>query len=184
MEWSGEFEEMQAAVERLAAVASLALVLILVLLYLALQSLLDVLTVFSNVVVICVGGIWSLFATGTNFNISAGVGFISILGVGIMNGLIVVSAMNSARHRGLPVLDAIRDGMQRLHPSPRDDGSRRDPGHDSGALATKVGSQSQKPLAIVVVGGMAMTLLFLNLIPVLYSLYGKRQPPMVAGMEH
>lgn len=52
------------------------------------------------------------------------------------------------------------------------------------ALATKIGSQTQKPLAIVIVGGMTMTLLLLNLIPVLYSFYGKRQPPEIAGMEH
>ena len=52
------------------------------------------------------------------------------------------------------------------------------------ALATKIGSQTQKPLAIVVVGGMAITLMFLNLIPVLYSLYGQRTPPKVEGMEH
>ncbi len=52
------------------------------------------------------------------------------------------------------------------------------------AIATKIGSQTQKPLAIVVVGGMFATLLFVNLIPVLYSLYGKRQPPKVAGMDH
>ncbi len=52
------------------------------------------------------------------------------------------------------------------------------------AVATKIGSQTQKPLAIVVVGGMFATLLFVNLIPVLYSLYGKRQPPKVVGMDH
>lgn len=184
MEWSGEFEEMQAAVKRLALVASLAMVLILVLLYLALQSLLDVATVFSNVLVICMGGIWSLFATGTNFNISAGVGFISILGVGIMNGLIVVSAMNSARHRGLDVQDAIRDAVNRFVRPLAMTALAAILGMIPAALATKVGSQSQKPLAIVVVGGMTVTLIFLNLIPVLYSLYGKREPPLVSGLEH
>src|SRR5439155_10753302 len=83
--WSGEFEEMNNALERLAIVAALAMVLIVVLLYLSLQSLLDVIVVCSNVVVILIGGIWSLMLMGMNFNISAGVGFISIFGVGMMN---------------------------------------------------------------------------------------------------
>ncbi len=80
LDWAGEFEEMQSAVQRLAIVVSIVMVLIVVLLYLALRSLLDVAVVFTNVFVICMGGVWALFATGTNFNISAGVGFISILG--------------------------------------------------------------------------------------------------------
>ena len=75
----------------------MSLVLILVLLYLAFRSLLDVLIVFANVIVLSIGGIWALLLTGSNFNISAGVGFISILGVGMMNGLILVSGFNSRR---------------------------------------------------------------------------------------
>src|SRR5207253_893774 len=106
--------------------------------------------------------------TGTNFNISAGVGFISILGVGIMNGLILVSGFNARRLRGLPLVDAIRGGVeQRIRPLTMTVLTAI-LGMIPAALATKIGSQSQKPLAIVVVGGMAMTLLFLNLIPVLY----------------
>jgi cobalt-zinc-cadmium resistance protein CzcA len=184
VEWSGEFEEMEAAVKRLASVAALAMILIIVLLYLALRSMLDVVTVFSNVVVICMGGIWSLFLSGTNFNISAGVGFISILGVGIMNGLIVVSAMNAARLEGMDVMEAIRVGVTRFVRPLTMTALAAILGMIPAALATKIGSQTQKPLAIVVVGGMFVTLLFLNLIPVIYSLYGKRRPKPVAGMGH
>ena len=184
LEWAGEFEEMQQAVQRLAVVVSLAMVLIVVLLYLALRSLLDVAVVFTNVFVICLGGVWALFATGTNFNISAGVGFISILGVGMMNGLILVSGFNARRLQGMSVDEAIRDGVEhRIRPLTMTVLTAVF-GMLPAALATKIGSQTQKPLAIVVVGGMLVTLLFLNLIPVLYSLYGKRQPPVVAGMEH
>ena len=183
-EWSGEFEEMQAAVQRLIVVVSLALILILVLLYLAMRSVRDVLVVFTNVLVICMGGIWALFITGTNFNISAGVGFISILGVGMMNGLILVSGFNARRLHDIPLFDAIRQGVeQRVRPLTMTVLTAI-LGMLPAAIATKIGSQTQKPLAIVVVGGMAMTLLFLNLIPVLYSLYGNRKPPEVAGMEH
>src|SRR5439155_19748068 len=111
--WSGEFEEMEYAIHRLAIVASLAMVLIVVLLYLALQSLLDVLVVCTNVIVIVIGGIWSLMLVGLNFNISGGVGFISIFGVGMMNGLILVSGFNGLRAAGRPLEDAIRAGVAR-----------------------------------------------------------------------
>jgi cobalt-zinc-cadmium resistance protein CzcA len=184
VEWAGEFEEMQSAVQRLAVTISLVLILILVLLYLALRSLLDVGVVLTNVLVICMGGVWALFATGENFNISAGVGFISVLGVGMMNGLILVSGFNARRLHGMPLREAIQDGVEnRVRPLTMTVLTAIF-GMLPAALATKIGSQTQKPLAIVVVGGMAMTLLFLNLIPVLYSLYGHREPPAVAALEH
>ncbi len=184
LDWAGEFEEMQSAVQRLAIVVSIVMVLIVVLLYLALRSLLDVAVVFTNVFVICMGGVWALFATGTNFNISAGVGFISILGVGMMNGLILVSGFNARRSQGMPLYEALRDGIEhRIRPLTMTVLTAIF-GMLPAALATKIGSQTQKPLAIVVVGGMFVTLLFVNLIPVLYSLYGKREPPKVAGMDH
>ncbi len=99
-EWSGEFQEMEEAVHRLMIVVVVSLALIVVLLYMALGSALDVVVVFANVVVLSIGGIWALILTGSNFNISAGVGFISILGVGMMNGLILISGFNSRRARG------------------------------------------------------------------------------------
>lgn len=183
-DWSGEFEEMEAALHRLGVVVSLAMVLIIILLYLATRSLLDVVVIMSNVVVICMGGIWALFATGTNFNISAGLGFISILGVGMMNGLILVSAFNARRLKDVPLNDAVRQGVEQYVRPLTMTVLTAILGMLPAALATKIGSQTQKPLAIVVVGGMGVTLLFLNLIPVLYSLYGQRTPPRVEGMEH
>src|SRR5262249_60180592 len=96
-EWSGEFQEMEEAESRLLKVVTLSLVLIFVLLYLAFLSLLDALVVMSSVVAMSLGGIWALVLTGTNFNVSAAVGFISILGVAIMNGLLMVSTFNRLR---------------------------------------------------------------------------------------
>src|SRR4029077_4311281 len=113
-EWSGEFQEMEEAEHRLLVVVSLALTLILILLYLAFHSLLDALVVFSNVVAMSLGGIWALLLTGTNFNISAAVGFISILGVAIMNGLLMVSAFNGLRAQWVPLREAIVRGMEKL----------------------------------------------------------------------
>jgi cobalt-zinc-cadmium resistance protein CzcA len=180
-QWSGEFEEMENALHRLVVVASLAMVLIVVLLYLALQSLLDVMVVCTNVVVIMIGGIWSLLLAGMNFNISAGVGFISIFGVGMMNGLILVSSFNQRRARGMPLEAALIDGVEkRVRPLAMTCLTAIF-GMLPAAVATKIGSQTQKPLAVVVIGGILMTLLLFNLLPVLYSFYGHREPPEGAG---
>src|SRR5262249_15034186 len=84
--WSGEFQEMEEAEARLAKWFGLSLVLIVVLLYMAFRSILDVAVVFGNILVMTIGGVWALWFMDLNFNISAAVGFISILGVAVMNG--------------------------------------------------------------------------------------------------
>jgi heavy metal efflux system protein len=183
-EWSGEFQEMNEAVNRLLIVVSVSLVLILVLLYMALGSVLDVVIVFANVIVLGIGGIWALILTGSNFNISAGVGFISILGVGMMNGLILVSGFNSRRAHGMPLAEALRDGLEkRIRPLTMTCLTAIF-GMLPAAFSTRIGSQSQQPLAIVVVGGMITTMLMMNLMPVFYSFYGHREPPAGAGEMH
>src|SRR5207244_13564941 len=88
--WSGEFQEMEEAEHRLLMVFSFSMVLIVILLYLAFHSLLDAVVVLSNVLAMSLGGVWTLLLTGLNFNISAAVGFASILGVAVMNGLLMV----------------------------------------------------------------------------------------------
>ena len=173
--WAGEFEEMQNAVRRLAIVVSLAMVLITVVLYFALRSLLDVAAVFTNVFIICMGGVWALFATGTNFNISAGVGFISVIGVSMMNSLIVLELLHARRREGMPLHEAIRDSVKhRIRPLTMTVLTAIF-GMLPAALATGIGSQTQKPLAIVVIGGMLMKLLLFNWTPLLCSIYGHRQ---------
>jgi cobalt-zinc-cadmium resistance protein CzcA len=179
--WSGEFEQMEAAEARLVKVFGVSLLLILVLLYLAFRSALDVLVVFANVIAMAVGGIWALWLTGLNFNISAAVGFISILGVAVMNGLIMVSSFNRLRAEGMSLEDALHQGVEfRIRPLFMTMMTAL-LGLLPAAFSTKIGAQSQRPLAIVVVGGMLATLLFMNLVPVLYSFYGKHQVPSDAG---
>jgi heavy metal efflux system protein len=183
-EWSGEFQEMNEAIHRLVIVVSISLLLIVVLLYLALGSALDVAVVFANVIVLSIGGIWSLILTGSNFNISAGVGFISILGVGMMNGLILISGFNARRASGMDLTEALRDGMdKRIRPLTMTCLTAVF-GMLPAAFSTRIGSQTQQPLAIVVVGGMITTMLLMNLMPVFYSFYGRRQPPEGAGDMH
>ncbi|MFO0893094.1 MAG: efflux RND transporter permease subunit [Isosphaeraceae bacterium] len=175
-EWSGEFRQMEQAERRMTLIIGLALVLILVLLYLAFGSLLDAFVIFANVAAVCLGGVWALYLTGTNFNISAAVGFVSVLGVAVLNGLLLVSVFNGLRAQGVPVREAVTRGVQRMVRPIAITALAAILGLLPAALSTRMGSEAQKPLAIVVVGGMLMTLALMNLVPLLYSFYGHREP--------
>jgi cobalt-zinc-cadmium resistance protein CzcA len=190
-EWSGEFEQMQDAETRLLFIIPLALLLIFVLLYLAFHSLLDAVVVLSNVAALSIGGIWALLLTGTNFSTSAAVGFVSLFGVAIMDGLLMVSYFNTLRSQGLDVKSAILQGAEKRVRPVVMTAMTAILGLLPAALAIRpawdetghfrwiepIGVQTQRPLAIVVVGGM-LTTLFLTryLMPVLYSFYGHREP--------
>ncbi len=183
--WSGEFQQMQEAEHRMLVVVVIALILIFVLLYLAFYSLLDALLVYSNVVAMSLGGLWALLGAGLNFNISAAVGFISILGVAVMNGLLMVSSYNSLRAHQVPLREAILQGTEKLVRPVTMTALAAILGLLPAAFSTQIGSQSQRPLAIVVVGGMMTTLMLFNLVPLLYSFYGHREPNKHAGeMAH
>jgi cobalt-zinc-cadmium resistance protein CzcA len=180
--WSGEFEQMEEANGRLMWIIPLSLALIFILLYLAFHSILDTLVIFSNVFDVAVGGIWALYLSGTNFSISAAVGFVSLFGIAIMDGLLLISYFNALRAQGLPLREAIIQGA----------GKRVRPvmmtaltailGLLPAAVSTKIGGQTAQPLAIVVVGGMTATLFLTRyLMPVLYSFYGHREPPAGSG---
>ena len=180
-EWSGEFKQMEQAMQRLLIIIGLSLVLILILLYLAFGSMIDAFVIFANVLAMSLGGVWALLITDTNFNISAAVGFISVLGVAVLNGLLMVSNFNALRSHGVPVRDAIVRGVETLIRPVSITALAAILGLLPAALSTRMGSEAQRPLAIVVVGGMIMTLLLANLVPVLYSFYGHREPPEGSG---
>ena len=161
--WSGEFEEMQDAETRLMWIIPLSLGLIFILLYSALRSWLDAVVVLSNVLAMAMGGVWALCLTGTNFSISAAVGFISLFGVAIMDGLLLISYFNTLRSQGQPLQQAIIEGAgKRVRPVMMTDLTALC-GLLPAALSTQIGSQTQRPLAIVVVGGMATMLLLTRL---------------------
>jgi cobalt-zinc-cadmium resistance protein CzcA len=176
--WSGEFEEMQDAETRLMWIIPLSLGLIFILLYSALRSWLDAVVVISNVFALAIGGVWALWLTGNNFSISAAVGFISLFGVAIMDGLLMISYFNTLRAQGKPLEQAIIEGAaKRVRPVMMTALTALF-GLLPAALSTQIGSQTQRPLAIVVVGGMTTTILLTRyLMPVLYSFYGHREPP-------
>jgi cobalt-zinc-cadmium resistance protein CzcA len=185
-EWSGEFQEMEEAEAKLLIIIPLSLSLIFLLLYFAFRSLIDALVVLANVVALSLGGIWALLLTGNNFSISAAVGFISIFGVAIMDGLLLISYFNQERAHGYPLREAIlRGGEKRVRAMMMTDLTAVF-GLLPAAFSTRIGAQTQRPLAIVVVGGMITTLLVARyLMPVLYSFYGHREPPKGAGgMAH
>ena len=184
--WSGEFEQMEEANGRFLWIIPLSLGLIFILLYVAFHSFLDTIVIFSNVFDVAVGGIWSLYLTGTNFSVSAAVGFVSLFGIAIMEGLLLISYFNALRAQGLPLHEAIIQGsLKRVRPV-MITAMTAILGLLPAAVSTKMGAQTAQPLAIVVVGGMTVTL-FLDryLMPVLYSFYGHREPPAGGGgMAH
>ncbi len=185
-EWSGEFQEMEEALKRLRMWIPVSIALICVMVYLAFHSVLDTIVVLSNVVALSMGGVWALLLTGMNFSISAAVGFISIFGVAIMDGLLSVSYFNALRAQGFPLRHAVLEGAGRSLRPMIMTALTAIFGLLPAAVSTRIGAQTQRPLAIVVVGGMLMTLLLNRyLMPVLYSFYGHREPPRGAGgMAH
>jgi cobalt-zinc-cadmium resistance protein CzcA len=185
-EWSGEFQEMEEAEARLMIIIPLSLSLIFILLYLAFRSLIDALLVLANVVALSLGGVWALLLTGSTFSISAAVGFISIFGVAIMDGLLLVSYFNRMRAHGLPLKEAIMEGAAKRVRPVMMTALTAIFGLLPAAFSTRIGAQTQRPLAIVVVGGMITTLFLTRyLMPLLYSFYGHREPAASAGdMAH
>jgi cobalt-zinc-cadmium resistance protein CzcA len=180
--WSGEFEEMEDAEGRLMIIVPVALALIFILLYSAFRSFLDSIVVLTNVLALSLGGVWALLLTGTNFSIAAAVGFVSIFGVAIMDGLLLVSYFNQLRGQGLSVRQAILRGAEKRVRPVMMTALTAILGLLPAALSTRIGAQTARPLAIVVVGGMTTTLFLTRyLMPVLYSFYGHREPPLGVG---
>ena len=172
VEWSGEFAQMQEANQRLMWIVPLSIVLIMILLYTAFGSLKDALLVMANVVAATMGGVWALRLTGTPFSISAAVGFISIFGVAVQDGVLLISYFNQMRGEGIGVQESVLRGAElRVRPVVMTSLTAA-LGLLPAALANSIGSQAQKPLAIVVVGGMLVTLFLTRyLMPVLYSFF-------------
>ena len=169
--WGHQFEQMTAAAKRLAVVVPLALLLILMLLYATFGNLRDGFLVFTGVPFALTGGITALWLRDIPLSVSAGVGFIALSGVAVLNGLVMVTFFNKLRRDGLSLDDAIEQGaLTRLRPV-LITALVAALGFLPMALATGTGAEVQRPLATVVIGGVlssaALTLLVL---PVLYAL--------------
>ena len=169
--WAGEFEELQAAVARLQIIVPLSLLLIGCLLYGTFRSVRDALLVMGAVPLALLGGLLSLLVTRTTFSISAAVGFISLFGVAVLDGVILVSYIKGLRLGGMALRDAVvRGATLRLRPVLMT-ALAAAIGLFPAAIATGIGSETQRPLARVVVGGMMTApVLILLVLPALYSL--------------
>jgi len=175
MEWAGQYDQLKDEQKRLAKIVPVSLLLILFLLYITFDSLKNALLVLSAVPFALIGGVIALVATHTNFSISAAVGIISTLGVAILGGVLLISRIEDGRQAGLNLREAIMQAAAvQMRPI-----LMATVGAAIGllpaALATGIGSQAQKPLARVVVGGMlTAAFLILVVLPVLYELVHRR----------
>jgi cobalt-zinc-cadmium resistance protein CzcA len=181
LEWLGEFGNLQDALARLKVVVPLSLGLILLLLYLNFGSLTDTLLAASVMPMALIGGILALFVTGTPFSVSAAIGFIGLFGISVMEGIIVVSYFNQLIEAGTERSQALLDACQtRLRPVMMTCNAAC-AGLLPAAFATGIGSQVQKPLALVVVGGILLApVLILVVLPLLIGLFSRRRPGTAA----
>jgi cobalt-zinc-cadmium resistance protein CzcA len=175
IEWHGEYDQLQDEKSRLAKIVPLTLFLILLLVYFALNSMRDAILVLFAVPFALVGGIFALALTGTHFSISAAVGFISLFGVAIQGGLILISRIRDLINEGHDLRTAILKGAEvRMRPVLMTSLAAAI-GLLPAAIATGIGSQSQQPLARVVVGGMLTSpILILLVLPVLFQVVSRR----------
>jgi len=174
--WGGQFENQERAMNKLMIIGPVAVGLILLLLYVTFRSIRLSLLVISNLPFALIGGIFALFISGQYLSVPASVGFIVLFGVAVLNGLVLVSRISQLREEGLELPEAIRKGsLDRLRPVLMT-ASIAIFSLIPMLLASGAGSEIQKPLATVVVGGLVTsTLLTLLIIPSVYSWFEKRR---------
>ncbi|MGB5398070.1 MAG: CusA/CzcA family heavy metal efflux RND transporter [Gammaproteobacteria bacterium] len=170
VEFGGQFENQQRASARLALVVPISIVLIFVMLFSTFRSMRQAGLILLNIPFAMIGGIVSLYISGLYMSVPASVGFITLFGVAVLNGVVMVSYFNQLRSAGHSVLDAVREGsIRRLRPVLMT-AMIASLGLLPMLLATGPGSELQRPLAVVVIGGLVTsTLLTLILLPTLYA---------------
>ncbi len=180
--WGGQFENQQRAAARLGIVVPIALLLIFGVLLTTLRSLRAALLILANIPFAMVGGIVALWVAGAYLSVPASVGFIALLGIAVLNGLVLVSHFRELRAEGLPLAEAVRQGAARRLRPVLMTATITAFGLVPLLFATGPGSEIQQPLAIVVIGGLlTSTLLTLVLLPLLYERYGEARAPEVAA---
>jgi heavy metal efflux system protein len=178
VEWVGEFGNLQDALQRLAFVVPLSIVLICVLLYINFGSLVDMLLAASVIPMAIVGGIFALWSTATPFSVSAAIGFVALFGIASMGGIIVLSYFNQLVDTGLDRATAVRRACEVQMRPIMMICTVAGVGLLPAAVSAGIGSQVQKPLALVVVGGILLApVLILIVLPVLIERFSRRSPP-------
>ena len=173
LEWVGEFGNLQEAIGRLEIVVPITLGLIALLLWINFGSLIDTLLTMSVIPMAVIGGLFGLYITGVPFSVSAAIGFIALFGISVMNGIVVLSQYNLLVRGGMDRIQAIlQTGALKIRPVLMTC-VIAGVGLLPAAISTGIGSQVQKPLAIVVVSGMTLApFLILVVLPVLIALPG------------
>jgi cobalt-zinc-cadmium resistance protein CzcA len=175
--WGGQFENQQRAAARLGLVVPLSLGVIFLVLFSTFGSVRQALLVLSNIPFALVGGIVALWVSGEYLSVPASVGFIALLGIAVLNGVVLVSYFNQLHAEGLSLVESVRQGaMRRLRPVLMT-ASITAFGLVPLLFATGPGSEIQRPLAIVVIGGLiTATALTLILLPLLYLRFAYAKP--------
>lgn len=170
VEFGGQFKNLQEARARLTVIVPVALIVIFVLIFVAFGSLRQALLIYTGIPLAVTGGIFALFLRGMPFSISAGIGFIALSGVAVLNGVMLVTYFNQLRESGKDILQAVQEGTQtRLRPVIMT-ALVASFGFIPMALATGAGAEVQRPLATVVIGGiLSSTFLTLIILPLLYE---------------
>ena len=171
--WGGQFENQQRASARLALVVPIALALIFLLLFTTLGSVRQALLVLANIPLALVGGLLALAATGEYLSVPASVGFIALMGIAVLNGLVMITHFNQLQARGMALASVVFDGARRRLRPVLMTASITGFGLVPLLLASGPGSEIQRPLAIVVIGGLlSATALTLLLLPSLFRRFG------------
>jgi cobalt-zinc-cadmium resistance protein CzcA len=174
VQWGGQFENQQRAAARLSLVVPVALALIFLLLFSTFGSVRQAVLVLSNIPLAMIGGVFALWISGEYLSVPASVGFIALLGVSVPNGVVLLSYFNQLRATGMDMAKVVVEGsLRRLRPVLMT-ASITVFGLIPMLFATGPGSEIQRPLAIVVIGGLvSSTFLTLILLPILYQLFGE-----------
>jgi len=182
IEYGGQFKNLEAAKARLSVAIPVALLLIFLLLYFAFRSVSQSLLILTTVPMSAIGGIFALWIRGMNFSVSAGVGFIALFGVAVLNGIVLIAEFNRLEEEGLSdIKERVRKGLHtRLRPVVIT-AAVASLGFLPMALSTSAGAEVQKPLATVVIGGLiTTTLLTLMVLPVFYIFFNRQRDKFYA----
>lgn len=174
--WSGEFENQQRAMKRLGLVVPISVFLIFLLLFNTFQSLKHALLILLNVPFAIIGGILALWLTGIPLSVSAAIGFIALFGQAVLNGVVMVSCFNQLMESGKPALEAVREGASIRLRTVLMTAMLAMLGLLPMALSHGIGSETQRPLALVIIGGLvSATPLTLLVLPTLYLLFTREK---------
>ncbi len=181
LEWAGDFANFQSAIDRLSIAVPVAIALILLLLYVSFGSLRDTLLAGSAIPMALVGGILALWLDGMPFSISAAIGFVALFGIAAMNGIMVLGCFNRLVEAGIAREEALQRTCELQMRPVLMTCVAACVGLLPAAFSTAIGSQVQRPLAIVVVGGMLLApLLFLTVLPAAIGTFSRRRVPVTS----